>query len=431
MFYGLLSVALLNVIYVIGFFFFSILLNVRETHYFLGFGPKLITFQVRGVRFSMGVYIPIIGFAKIYVMENGEKQRMKYPWEFYDQSLARRLGATLGGALTLLITGVLVFIGWAYVEPKSVITKEEVNRYGIYPSDWATELGFRRGDKIISINGNDYDEYSDLIDPSLFQDPKSYYTVLRNGETLQINVRKTPDDFQESKPFFLTVNAPFEIAEVVPNSSAATAGILVGDRITKVNGHPILKFHDFTDECKIDEDGDIKLEIKRKGADSLRTLNVNLVLGPDKRIGTRPTELINYTTERNSLLTAVGYGTYAAFNGLAKSISAVFRLAIHDRLPREMKGPIKIASVFETSFWAVTASYATWYAFCNLLPLPFSAFWEIVALVFGWITKKKYPYKAFSRSRKVAWFILGAFFISILVMDVLQKFETLDRMRVH
>ena len=431
MLYGLLSVALLNVIYVTGFFFISILLNVREGHYFLGFGPELISFQVRGVRFSIGVYIPIIGFAKIYVMENGEKQRMKYPWEFYDQSLARRLGATFGGALTLLITGVLVFIGWAYVEPRSFIRKAEVNRYGIYPSDWATELGFRRGDKIISINGNDYDEYSDLIDPSIFQDPKSYYTVLRNGETLQINVRKAPDDFQESKPLFLALLVPFEIAEVVPNSSAATAGIQVGDRIAKVNGHPIIKLHDFIDECQIDEDGEITLEIKRKGADSLRTLNVDLVLGPDKEIGIQTKELINYTTERNSLLTAVGYGTDAAFIGLAKSISVIFSLATQDPLPREMKGPIKIAPAFQTPFSAVTAYNALWYAFCNLLPLPFSAFWEIVALVFEWITKKKYSYKAYSRSRKVAWFILGAFFISILVMDVLQKFETVNRMREH
>jgi regulator of sigma E protease len=427
MFYGWLSIALLNVVYVTGFFFISILLNVHETHYFLGFGSKSITFQVRGVTFSIGFYIPIIGLAKIYVMANGEKQRMKYPWEFYDRSLARRLGATLGGAFALLTTGLLIFIAWAYVEPRSIITKDEVNKHGIYPSDWATELGFLRGDKIISVNGNDYDEYGDLIDTSIFQTPESYYTVLRDGETLQINVKKIPDDFQESKPLFLALLAPFEIAEVVPNSPAAIARIQSGDRIAKVNGHPIIKFYDFVNECQIDEDGEIMLEIRRQGTDSLRTIHVNLLLGPDKKIGVRPEELINYTTEKKSLSTAMGRGTYLAFNG----VSFFFNLSTNRLFTKKMGGPISIASTVQTSFVISTGYSAMWYAFYNLLPLPLSTFWEIVALIFEWIARKKYSYKVFRQSLKVSWLICGAILISTVVRDVIEKFNIITNVRGH
>lgn len=78
MLYALLSIIVLNLIYLSGFFFASTALKVTEANYFLGFDPCLFSFHVRGTKFSVGLYIPIVGFAKVYTIVNGVADLITY-----------------------------------------------------------------------------------------------------------------------------------------------------------------------------------------------------------------------------------------------------------------------------------------------------------------------------------------------------------------
>jgi len=113
---------------------------------------------------------------------------MKYPWEFSQHSLGKRLLATYGGALALLLAGVIISIGNYYTLVDSFISKAEVDRLGIYPSAAALEDGFMPGDRITAINGKDYQKFDDLFRPPLVLAPEVKYTVLRDGQEIQITV---------------------------------------------------------------------------------------------------------------------------------------------------------------------------------------------------------------------------------------------------
>ena len=418
----ILSIVLLNIVYLTGFFTISILLNVTEAHYFLGYNPRLLKFRIRNTTFNIGFYIPIVGLSPIYTLTD-DGQRMKYPWEFKQHSLGRRFIATFGGAIALLITGIIIFIAQTYFTADSIITKEEINRHGIYPSEWAIQSGFLPGDKIVAVNGKDYQEFGDLINPKILSAPEVSYTVIRDGKELQIRVKDMANYLTRRGQFFISLYAPFEIAEVMPGSPADHAGIRPGDRITKVNGQPVIKFEEFANAIRADDDEAITLLVERKMADGSKLLSVDVTPDYEGKLGIRPRELINYTEQKNSLWQAVTKGSYRAFATLRSNIVAFAKVISGHFAPREsLSGPIGIVDVSRMSFWWITGFYALWYSFWNLLPLPKSAFWEMIPLVYEGITKKKYSYSAFKTSLLVSWVVFGGVFVWTLISDIVRLF---------
>lgn len=130
----LLGMLFLNVVYHSGQLLWAFLWGIHHKHYFIGRGPKLFAFQFRDMHFTMGIYIPLFGLAKLYEYESGIKKRAASSWEFSSHPLWKRFTVAAGGLFSLLLSGMLIFICLAYMEKDSFISKEEVNKYGIYPS---------------------------------------------------------------------------------------------------------------------------------------------------------------------------------------------------------------------------------------------------------------------------------------------------------
>ena len=49
-------------------------------------------------------------------------------------------------------------------------------------------MGFETGDKIVKINGQDFNDFQDVYEPKLFLTDNAYYTVDRNGEDVDIQI---------------------------------------------------------------------------------------------------------------------------------------------------------------------------------------------------------------------------------------------------
>ena len=109
----------------------------------------------------------------------------------------------------------------------------------IYVSPSQIKLfGLKTGDKILKVNGKDYKSFNDLRNQDVFFSSNSYYTIERDGQTMDI---KIPSNLIEKMadpkkyPMFIEPIFPFDIAELMPNNPAEKAGLKKGDKIIKVD----------------------------------------------------------------------------------------------------------------------------------------------------------------------------------------------------
>ena len=89
-------------------------------------------------------------------------------WEFRSKPAWQRMIVMLGGIIFNVITGLIIFTVMTYSNGDTFLSKDEINKNGILALELGKEVGFQTGDKILKINGNDWERDSDLFDPNLF-----------------------------------------------------------------------------------------------------------------------------------------------------------------------------------------------------------------------------------------------------------------------
>lgn len=384
----LISACFLTSIYFLGYFTLAILLRIHNNHYFLGFGDRLFDFRIKGVLFTVGKFVPIYGLARIYKIEEGFKKRPTHAWEFSERPLFKRFLVTYAGVFSLLVVSLLIFISVAYFRDDVYISKAEVNKYGVYPSPLAEQFGFQPGDRVLKINGKDFERYDELIDPKAYETPNNSYTVKRRGEDLIIKVTSLNSTVWHPEPF-LQLMAPLEIDSVVPNSPAEAINLQKGDRIMKVNDRTICRLQDMQEEFRNDLDDHTVLVIRRIENNDTITFSSEVTLDPQNRIGVVTRTPIHYSTKANSVGGAVVKGTRNTFMNLFGQITALYMAVA----PGKIKGPITPSSAFGDRFnwlrfWYISATWSTSFVLWNFLPYPKSAIWESLALAYERVTKK-------------------------------------------
>lgn len=418
----LISASFLTVVYYVGYFTVALLLGVHNKHYFLGFGKGFCELRIKGVVFTIGIFVPIFGLVRIYKIEEQFKKRPNYAWEFFEKPLSRRLITSYAGVFSLFLSSLIIFITIAYFVNDRYISKEEINKYGIYPSSLAELHGFQFGDRILEVNGNDFERYEDLLNPVIFETPGSSYTVLREEKELIVAIKTLEAPVLIHEPFF-QVLFPFQIDSVAPNSPAAEIDLQKGDRIVKVNERKIYKLRDMQREFRDDIDEVATLEVQRiKNGDTI-TFVREVRLDMQKRIGVVTRELIHYSTKANSLGEALVKGVKKTLSNLVAQIKALFMVVV----PQGIKGgPIGTSSAFGNSswlrFWYVTATWSTGFILWNFLPYPKSTLWESVALAYEGVSRKKYAKSFFKKTLTLGWFIFFAQILWVVVNDIAKLF---------
>ncbi len=428
-------IILITIVYRLGRLVWALIWGIHHKHYFLVFGPKLFTISVKGVKFSYGFSIPFFGKRHVYNFENGQKEHGNMPWEFYEFPKRQRLITTLGGIFSLLLFGILTFIILAYTETTSFITKEEVNRLGVYPTELSAKAGFQLNDKIIAFNNKDYENFFDLTKPV----EGTSYTILRNGKTFDIKISKEiSEEVRDLRDNFLFLNAPFTVDQIEPFSPAQQAGIKIGDCIKSVNGKPIVKIFDLKKELAKDKDGESEIVIERLIGTHKKTFTTTVKPTEYHTLGFVPKEQINFSYKKRSIGEAILLGTKNSFEVIQSNVYG-FYVVLGGNIPktkslsgpiqtRSISGPIAIASRFGAKFnwhkfWSFTAIYFILIAFYNTLPLPGSAFWEVIPLAYEKFLKKRYTFNQYMSTRKLAIWIIVSLMILSFVNDLMKIFN--------
>ena len=211
------SFTLLVLVHELGHLLFGKLFGVRVEEFRIFFGKPWVKWRWGETEYGIG-WLPFGGFAKLSGMvdESMDTESLKsepQPWEFRSKPAWQRLVIILGGVMMNVVMAFAIYVGISLAWGDKYISNSEMP-YGYVYSDYAKELGFEDGDKIISIGGESIEEYSKIMTSLLIESDKTT-VVEREGErvTIEIPVQSVMELSEQTD--FLAPRAPFVVASVV------------------------------------------------------------------------------------------------------------------------------------------------------------------------------------------------------------------------
>ena len=269
--------------------------GMRVEKYSIGFPPKIFGVTWGETEYSIGA-IPLGGFVKISGMidESLDTEKMKAepePWEFRSKPAWQRLIVMMGGIIVNVILGIFIFIMMTFFLGETFISKDEMNKHGVVAYEYGEQLGFQTGDKIMKVNGQDFERFSDVTSIDVLLGENSYYTIDRGGEIVEI---KVPGDFietlsdKEALQNFILPRSKFTVGLVEKGMGADLAGFQEGDQLTAINGKEIYYYHEIwtymKDTLQSHKGENVQVQMVRDG----QTLTKDVLVSDDGRLGYQP-----------------------------------------------------------------------------------------------------------------------------------------------
>lgn len=379
--------------------------------------------------FGIG-WVPLGGYCKIAGMidESMDIEQMKQPaqpWEFRSKPAWQRLIVMVGGVVMNVITAYVIFTGLLISQGSQYLPTSEVNKYGIRTSSLAQELGLKDGDKILSVNGEYIEDFSQIPMQLLLEDSE-YIEVERNGEKVKVEL---PEDaiakMVNSRGALMSYRIPFVIHDVVSGSIAQKAGMQKGDRIIKINEKYVPYYNEFVTEMANYANQNVDVAVVR-GND---TLTFDVQLSNDAKLGVSAEPMLEYKKQEYTFLQAIPEGfskTGKELSDYWKQLKLIFNPST--KAYESLGGFISIGSIFPSSFdwiafWRLTAFLSIVLAVMNILPIPALDGGHVLFLLYEIITRRKPNDKFMEIAQMVGLFILLGLLIFANGNDILRLFQ--------
>jgi regulator of sigma E protease len=433
----LLSLSFLVAVHEFGHLIAAKYFGMRVEQFSIGFPPKIWSFKKGETEYAISA-IPLGGYVKISGMidESLDAEAMKQPpqpWEFRSKPAWQRLIVMLGGIFVNVAVGIMIFIGITYAFGDTYLLKDAINdNGGFFVGPVGENIGLKTGDKIVKINGKDYEYLEDLIRPETLLGNNAYYTVERDGKLIDIPL---PEDFiqkfgkkETAGNFILYRYAPI-ITSTQKGSVAEKMGIQPGDRILEVNGTPITYYDEFKNVLKNSKQDTLHVKIQRAG--EVLTFKENF---KDQTIFGVLADASDDFYERAERKITYGFfesiplGAERAFTTLAVQIKAFGKIFSGALSPKEsIIGPIGIMQVFGVEwdwerFWSLTGVLSLMLAFMNLLPIPALDGGHVMFLSYEIISRRKPSDKFLETAQKVGMVFLLGLMVFIFANDIIKLF---------
>ena len=181
------AIIVMIMLHELGHFVMAKRAGMKVTEFFLGFGPKLWSFQRGETEYGVkaipaGGYVRIIGMNNLEEVDPADEERT-----YRSKAYRHRLGvAVAGSAMHFLLATIILFLIFAFAGvPDGVkpVVREVVE------DSAAEEAGFQEDDRIVAINGVEIEDWNDV--PAYVQahgEESLAFTVVRDGDELEIPV---------------------------------------------------------------------------------------------------------------------------------------------------------------------------------------------------------------------------------------------------
>ena len=424
----LLSLSFLIVLHELGHFIPAKLFKTRVEKFFLFFDVKFALFSKKIGETVYGIgWLPSGGYVKISGMidESMDKEQMALPpqpWEFRSKPAWQRLIIMLGGVTVNIIVGFVIYMGILYFYGQDITTNKELpNGFAVHES--FKGYGFQDGDKILSVNGDPFENVTAINKHLFLRDVNTIGVVHSNGQRQTIEMPQQIGTlmFENDvlRPFTQRV-AP--ILGVIGDESfpAAAAGFKLDDTILAVNGTPIVFWHEFQDLVKENGQKESVFLISRDGAQLTLTASPN----ETGQIGLLPysSSIRKQYTLGESITGGIGYGV-----DVLKDYVTQFKYVFTQKGASQVGGFGAIGGLFPdtwdwTSFWQTTALISIILAFMNILPIPALDGGHVMFLLYEMLSGRKPNDKFMEYAQMVGFFLLIALVLFANGNDIYRYF---------
>lgn len=438
----LLSLSILIVVHEWGHYVTARTFNIKVEKFYLFFdflfpmanvmNFSLFKYKKGDTEYGIG-WFPLGGYVKIAGMvdESMDKEAMKappQPWEFRSKKPWQRLIVMLGGIIVNVLVGILIFIGLVYFLGDQYIPMKYVNDHGgVQAMELAQELGLKTGDKIIKVNGHEFENFEDLAKPNALLSENSRYTVLRDGQEIEIPI---PSNFiekfnsRDAIARFLLPRVVPVVVDIKEGSVAMRAGLKKKDLVVEVNGKKVTYFDEISGEIK-DYNGDTVTFAVKRGEQVISfkeyykgETNIGFYV---ERTFIPAAEMVTITY---SLGQSIVLGPVRAFDVIFIQLKAFKKIFSGDiSLRKSLSGPVGMAQAYGGTwdwerFWRMTGLISMVLAFMNLLPIPGLDGGYVMFLLYELVSGREPNEKVFETALKIGMAILLVLMVFVFYNDI-------------
>jgi len=367
------------------------------------------------------------------------------PWEFRSKNVWQRFCIIIGGILVNFIAALIIFGQLLYVWGTDSLPLSKIDT-GLYYSEILQTEGFKQQDKILSIEGQEPEDLSDVVQ-WLIIEGKRNVQVLRGADTValvmsedlgtrylavqnefdRVERMKSHQDesYQKARYVLISEYIPFVVDTALAGDLAEEAGIMKGDTIVAVNGVETPCAVMVSPEMRQYPCQEVTITL---GRDSGRA-DVKIFVGDRCQIGVAPYNKLHYFEPDHKdygFFEAIPAGIRYGWDILEMYVKQ-FRLVFTKEGAQSLGGFGAIGSMFPNvwswyGFWYMTAFLSLILAFMNFLPIPALDGGYILFLIFEMLTGKKPSDQFLEKANQVGMWLLLALLILANGNDILKRF---------
>ena len=414
----LLSLSILIVLHELGHFIPAKIFKTRVEKFFLFFDVKFALFKKKFGDTVYGIgWLPLGGYVKISGMidESMDKEQMQQPpqpWEFRSKPTWQRLIIMLGGVTVNLVLGFLIYMMILFVWGKNTLPNSAMS-LGLGVSPLAKEIGFEKGDQILSVDGKSLEVALDINKMLLIRSVQEVQVERANGNKVNIPIPENIGDhmFTSGQLSILYPRFPAVIDSVLIDNGAYAAGFKAGDKIVAADDVKIEDWEELRDFNNEKANQKVQYVIERN--QTRDTLNV--VLDANGKMGVIPKSFIKINQVDLSLAESItegfSYGYWTLYDYVAQ-----FKYVFTKKGASQLGGFGAIGSLFPATwdwraFWSSTAFISIILAFMNLLPIPALDGGHVMFLLYEMVSGRKPNDKFMEYAQMVGFFLLLALVI--------------------
>ncbi len=436
----ILSLTILVTIHEFGHYISAKIFGARVDKFYIFFNPYFSLFKKKIGETEYGIgWLPLGGYCKIAGMvdESMDTESLKkepQPWEYRSKPAWQRLIIIVGGVVMNILLAWFIYSMMTLSRGETYIASRDVkDGIMILDTTLANPIGLKTGDKIVSIDGKEYEKFFDTYNGILLG---SQVTVNRNGKdtvlTIPVDYINTFKD--NENPYFYYPRLPFTVVEIPDSSHNAQSGLRQGDVILSISGTPTPYFDQASGIIKSFAGRDAMLQVERGDT----AVFVGVKISPEGIIGVRalpePYELVRngifpVTKKEYGFFEALGRGTQVTGEKISGYWAQVKKLVNPETGAYKSVGSvITMGSLFPPvwdwgAFWQLTAFLSIMLAVINILPIPALDGGHAVFIIYEMITRRQPSEKVLEYAQMAGFIILVLIMLLAFGNDILRLFS--------